>query len=71
MYPRTKFVMLDFKYRFTCGDSDQSEIIKRCQNIMTRIVWKFSFALFSSIDDSTSGKSTNFGSKMLVRSEKN
>ena len=30
--------MLDIKYRFTCGDSDLSEIIKRCQNIMARIV---------------------------------
>ena len=35
---RTKFVMLNIKYRFTCGDSDLSEIIKKCQNIMTRIV---------------------------------
>ena len=34
----TKFVMLDIKYRFTCGDSDLSEIIKKCQNIMARIV---------------------------------
>ena len=32
------FVMLDIKYRFTCDDSDRSEIIKKCQNIMTRIV---------------------------------
>ena len=30
--------MLDIKYRFTCGDSDLSKIIKKCQNIMTRIV---------------------------------
>ena len=30
--------MLDIKYRFTCGDSDLSEVIKKCQNIMTRIV---------------------------------
>ena len=45
--------MLDIKYRFTCGDSDLSEIIKKCQNIMTRIVWKFSFAPYSSNDDST------------------
>ena len=30
--------MLDIKYRFTCGDSDISEIIKKCQNMMTRIV---------------------------------
>ena len=28
--------MLDIKYRFTCGNSDLSEIIKKCQNIMTR-----------------------------------
>ena len=26
------------KYRFTCGDSDLSEIIKKCHSIMTRIV---------------------------------
>ena len=30
--------MLDIKYRFTCGYSDLSEIIKKWQNIMTRIV---------------------------------
>ena len=30
--------MLDIKYRFTCGDWDPREIIKKCQNIMTRIV---------------------------------
>ena len=30
--------MLDIKCRFTCGDSDLSEVIKKCQNIMTRIV---------------------------------
>ena len=29
--------MLDIEYRFTCGDSDLSEIMKKCQNIMTRI----------------------------------
>ena len=29
--------MLDIKYRFTCGDSDLSEIIKKYLNIMTRI----------------------------------
>ena len=34
----TKFVMLDIKYCFTCGDSDLREIIKKCQNIMARIV---------------------------------
>ena len=33
--------MVDMKYRFTCGDSDLSEIIKKCQNIMTRIVDTF------------------------------
>ena len=37
-YQVTKFVMLDIKYRFTCDDSELSEIIKKCQNIMTRIV---------------------------------
>ena len=30
--------MLDIKYRFTCGDSDLSKIIKKCLNIMTRIL---------------------------------
>ena len=30
--------MLDIKYRFTCCDSGLSEITKKCQNIMTRIV---------------------------------
>ena len=29
--------MLDITYRFTCGDSDISEIIKKYLNIMTRI----------------------------------
>ena len=32
----TKFVMVDIKSRFTCGDLDLSEIIKKCKNIMTR-----------------------------------
>ena len=36
----TKFVMLDIKYRFTCGDSDLSKIMKKCPNIMARIVVK-------------------------------
>ena len=26
--------MPDFKYRFTCGDSDLSEIIKKCQTLI-------------------------------------
>ena len=39
----TKFVILDVKYRFTCGDSDLCLIIEKCQNIMTRIVWKLFF----------------------------
>ena len=43
--------MLDIKYRFTCGDSDLGEIVKKCQNIVTRIAWKFSFALYSSYND--------------------
>ena len=30
--------MLDIKYRFTRGDSDISEITKKCQNIMMSIV---------------------------------
>ena len=34
----TKFVVLDIKYRFTCGVSNLNKIIKKCQNIMTRIV---------------------------------
>ena len=34
----TKCVILDIKYRFTYGDSDLSETIKKCQNIMTRVV---------------------------------
>ena len=34
----TKFVMLDIKYRFSCGDLGLSEIIKKCQKIMARIV---------------------------------
>ena len=30
--------MLDIKYRFTCGDSDVSEIIKKYQNVLAWIV---------------------------------
>ena len=37
--------MVDMKYRFTYGDSDLSEFIKRFHNIMTKINWKFSFPL--------------------------
>ena len=48
-----KFLMLDIKHRFTCSDSDLSQVIKMCQNIMTKIVCKFSFARSSSNDDST------------------
>ena len=33
--------MLDIKYRFTCGESDLTEIIQKCQNIMARIVVVF------------------------------
>ena len=33
--------MLDIKYRFTSGDSDLGEIIKKCQNFMARIVEAF------------------------------
>ena len=36
--------MLDIKHRFTCGDSDLSEIIKKCQNIMVRIADKCAIA---------------------------
>ena len=56
----TKFVMLDIKYHFTCSDSDLSKIIKKCQNIMTKTVWKFSFGLYSSNDDSTFWKKYQF-----------
>ena len=56
----TKFVMLDIKYHFTCGNSDLSEIIKKCKNIMATIFWKISFALYSSNDDSTFWKKYQF-----------
>ena len=66
--------MLDIKYRFTCGDSDLSEIIKKCQNIMTRIFWKIFFPLYSANDDSTFWKKHQFWvknvssfSKQLIR----
>ena len=52
--------MLDVKYCFTCGDSDLSQIIKRYQNIMARIVWKLSFTLYTSNDDSTFWKKYEF-----------
>ena len=57
--------MLDIKYCFTCGDSDLSEIIKKCQNIITRIVWQFYFALYSSNDDSTFWKKYQFWLKII------
>ena len=63
--------MLDIKYRFTCGESDLTEIIQKCQNILTSIVWKFSFTFYTSNDDTTFWKSTNFGSEELVHSENN
>ena len=49
----TKFVMPDIKYNFTCGDSDLSETIKKYPSINTKIIWKFSFALYSPGEDST------------------
>ena len=57
---RTKFIILDIKYCFTCGDSNLSEIIKKLQNLMARIVWKFYFALYSSNDYSTFWKKHQF-----------
>ena len=59
------FVKLDIKYRFTCGDFDLSKIIKMCQNIMTNIDWKFSFALYSSNDDSIFWKKYQFWLKNI------
>ena len=37
--------MLDIKYRFTRGDSDITEIIKKCQNIMMRIVIHYALSI--------------------------
>ena len=39
--------MVDIKYRFTCGDSDLSEIIKKCQNIMARVAVVIAFTQLS------------------------
>ena len=52
--------MLDIKYHFTYGDPDLSQIIKKCQIIMTRIVWKLCFAHYCSNDDSTFRKKYQF-----------
>ena len=45
--------MVHTNFHFTCGDLDLSEFIKKFQNFMTRIVFKFSFDLYFSNDDST------------------
>ena len=37
----TKFVILDIKVRFSCGESDLYQTIVKFQNILTRIDWKF------------------------------
>ena len=37
----TKFVILDIKARFSCGESDLYQNIIKFQNILTRIDWKF------------------------------
>ena len=37
--------MLDIKYRFTRGDSDITEIIEKCQNIMMRIVIHYALSI--------------------------
>ena len=52
--------MLDIKYRVTYGDSDRLEIIENWQNIGTRIVLKFSFALYSSKYDPNCWKKYQF-----------
>ena len=52
--------MVDIKCRFTCGDSDLGQIIKKCQNIMMRIVWKPSYTLYISNDDSIFWKKYQF-----------
>ena len=49
----TKLVVVHTNFHFTCGDLDLSEFIKKFQNFMTRIVFKFSFDLYFSNDDST------------------
>ena len=53
------FVMLNIKYRFTYGDADLSEFIKKCQDIMTTIAWKFYFPLWFPNNDSTNTKPLN------------
>ena len=58
--------MLDVKYRFTCGDSDISEIIKMCKNILTRINWRFSFTFYSSDDDPTFWNKCQFWLKNVI-----
>ena len=67
-----KFVMLDIKYRFPCGESEISEIIqkcqiwwcskivKNCQNIIARIAWELSFTLYPSNDDTNFWKNYQF-----------
>ena len=54
------FGLPDVKYCFTSGVSDLSKVIENCQNIRTRIVWKFSFALYSCNDDSIFSKTHQF-----------
>ena len=62
--------MLDIKYLFTYGDSDLSQIIKSCQNILTRILQNFSFAHYSSNDDWTFSKKNKFLLKDVSSSQK-
>ena len=63
--------ILDNKYHFTFDDSDRRKIIKKRQNIMTKIVWKLFLLSTLPMVIQLSGKSTNFASKMLVTSENN
>ena len=46
------------------------EIFQKFQNIMARIVWKFSFFLYTSNDDSSFWKKCSFGLKRLILSKK-
>ena len=48
----TKFIVIDIKFGFACSESNLHENNVNCQNILSPIVWKLSFAFYHFNKDS-------------------
>ena len=63
--------MLDIKYRFTCGDSDLTKLLKSAKILWPGLSENFLLLCTLPMMIQISGKSTNFDSEMLVCSKHN